>query len=119
MAYSHAIIFKQSPFQNKSGQDALELALTLATFEQDVALFFKDAGVLQLVKNLNGQIAGRKTYTAAFKSLDLYDIEQVFVCENSLAKFGLTEQDLIIPVSLINVQNWREQLGNHQRILTF
>ena len=119
MQHSHAIIFKQSPLQNQSGQDGLELALTLATFEQKVVLFFKDAGVLQLSQSINGELVGRKTYTAGFKSLDLYDIEEVYVCAESLSQFALTPPELLIDVTLLSSQQWREKLAEHDRALTF
>lgn len=119
MANSHAIIFTQSPFQNQLGQDGLELALTLATFEQAVSLFFRDTGVLQLLSQLDGTHLGRKTYTDAFKSLDLYDIEDVFVCQDSLALLNIDPLQLNIPVSLLNQKQWSAELAKHNRILTF
>jgi len=117
--HSHAIIFKQAPLQNQSGQDGLELALTLATFEQPVALFFTGAGVLQLSRNIQGELAGRKTYTDAFKSLELYDIDQIYVCESSLSEFALSGDQLTIEVDILDNQAWRDKLAEHDRALTF
>ncbi|KMT63925.1 sulfurtransferase complex subunit TusC [Catenovulum maritimum] len=116
---SHAIILTQSPFQNDQGKEALELALTLATFEQAVSLYFKDAAVLQLIKNLNGEGINRKTYTDGFKALDLYDIENVFVLTTSLDSYNLAPEALNIPVISLTEQEWRESLVNTNTVLTF
>lgn len=119
MQPTHAILFKQSPFQNKAGQDGLELALTLATFEQPVELFFKGLGIQQLLKELTGEPAGRKTYTAAFKSLELYDIEAVYVYQPSLAQLNVTPEQLAIDVTVLTPSQWHQKLKSQNRVLSF
>lgn len=119
MQPTHAVLFKQSPFQSKAGQDGLELALTLATFEQPVELFFKDLGIQQLLKGLTGEPAGRKTYTAAFKSLELYDIEAVYVYQPSLAQLNISLEQLAIEVIALTPAQWHQKLQAQDRVLSF
>lgn len=117
--YTHAIIFNTSPFQNDSGKEALELALTLATYEQPVSLFFKEAGVLQLLKDLSGEQINKKNFTDAFKALELYDIHNVYVLDSALTSFNLTVQSLNIEVRILTQQSWHDKLHQFDRILNF
>ncbi|MER2492265.1 sulfurtransferase complex subunit TusC [Catenovulum sediminis] len=116
---SHAIIITSAPFENAKGQEALELALTLATFEQAVALFFSGSGLLQLLKSQNAELLKLKNYTDGFKALDLYDIEDVFIEQQSLADLHLNENDLLIETQALTKSEWLLQLANYNVILKF
>ncbi|WP_217434833.1 sulfurtransferase complex subunit TusC [Marinifaba aquimaris] len=114
-----AIINQSSPYQTQLGREALDLALVLGTYEQDVRLFFKDAGVLQLMKEQNGEAIGSKDFTSTFKALDLYEIEQVYVLDQSLNDYGLTANDLTIDTVIVDAPEFYAQLRQCQCQMRF
>ncbi|WP_017446265.1 sulfurtransferase complex subunit TusC [Gayadomonas joobiniege] len=116
---SHAIIINSAPFSQTKGQEALELALVLATFEEKVAIFFSGQGVLQLLSDVDGDSINEKNYPQGFKALDLYDIEEVYVLAEDLASFNLTQSELAINVKLISAPDWLPTLAKFSVQLTF
>lgn len=54
-----------------------------------------------------------------FKLLDLCDIEQRYICEQSLQQFELSEQDLIISCHQINRTLLVDKLQKAKKIITF
>ena len=61
-------------------------------------LFLIGDGVLQLLKEQQPAAILQRHYAPTFKMLELYDIEEVYVCADSLAERGVTVDDLLIPV---------------------
>ena len=55
-------------------------------------------GVLHLLKEQQPAAILQRHYAPTFKMLELYDIEEVYVCADSLAERGVTVDDLLIPV---------------------
>jgi tRNA 2-thiouridine synthesizing protein C len=66
-----------------------------------VSLAFIDDGVYQLVKGQETQGAGMKNFSPTYRALEGYDIEKLFVERESLAARGLSESDLLVPVSVM------------------
>ena len=68
------------------GLDAL-LAATAFCDEEEIGVFFIDDGVLNLLDGQNPELLLQKDFIRTFKLLDLYDIEQRFVCADSLDQY--------------------------------
>ncbi|MNP69484.1 sulfur relay protein TusC [compost metagenome] len=51
--------------------------------------------------------------------LELYDIEEVYVCAASLAERGLTAVDLLIPVTALSPAEIRHQWGRCTTHISF
>lgn len=89
-------------FNSYKAQEMLDLALALSTFEHTVQLLFIDSAVLQLLKNQQPNLNYRKDFITTFKALAMYDINDIYVDEASLAQFKLSKEDLIIDVTIVN-----------------
>lgn len=101
----YAIINTATTLDSVKGKEALDLALMLASFEFEVSLFFIEDGVYQTLAQ-QPELVGGKDYPASFKALSFYDIEDIYVCSDSLAERGLEEkanipQQQIIPATEI------------------
>ncbi|EWH10386.1 DsrE family protein [Catenovulum agarivorans DS-2] len=117
--HKHAIVFTQSPFATDKGKEGLELALTLATYEQPIALFFTGQAPLQLAKNINSDLLQRKNYTQGFNALDLYDIEQVYINAQSLDELQLNQRDLSIAAQVLSTEEFVAKLSHFDVVLQF
>ena len=114
------IIFKTAPHGNPNGREALDLALLSASFDQKVILIFSDEGVLNLVENQNPELIKAKDYIATFKALPLYEIDDIFVCQQSLLEFGLSKNTLNInEAQIADQQCIQTQLKLADEVLVF
>ena len=64
--------------------------------------FFIDDGVLNLLDGQNPELLLQKDFIRTFKLLNLYDIEQRFVCADSLDQYNLQTEQLIISAEKID-----------------
>ncbi|MFV7772558.1 sulfurtransferase complex subunit TusC [Shewanella marisflavi] len=92
------LIFRHAPHGSAKAREGLDFALLSASFEQEVSIIFADEGVLNLLPGQTPEVIGAKDFVAAFKALPLYDIEQVYACQQSLQDYSLTEEDAAFPV---------------------
>lgn len=116
---SLAIVNQTAPFGVNNYRESLDMLLANASYDRPVALFFEGDGVYQLLKNTNANLTGNKDLTKTYGLLDLYDIEEIFVCSDSLAKRGLTLASLHIDVICLPPQQWLEKLATFDHTMSF
>ena len=92
----------KAPYGTIYSLEVLEMVLISAAFDQDVHLAFLDDGVYQLVKNQDPAAIAVKNHSKTYKALEMYDIEKLFVCGDSLAERGLSEDDLMVDVAVLS-----------------
>ena len=93
--------------------ETLDTALVAAVFDQQVSLLFREAGVRQL--QVSGTIPG--DVSDALGSLPEYGIEGIYVCAEALAAAGLSENDLCIPVQVLETQAQRDLLAAQDAVV--
>ncbi|WP_109079214.1 sulfurtransferase complex subunit TusC [Aggregatibacter kilianii] len=116
-----AFIFRHAPYgtaNTREGLDAL-LAATAFCAEEDIAVFFLDDGVLNLQPQQHAESTLQKDTASALKLLNLYEIEQRYVCVDSLQQFGLKPQDLMLTCETLPRARLLSILQQSEKILTF
>lgn len=113
------ILFRHSPYGSSSNREAIDFALLSASFEQQVSLVFCNEALLHLLPNQHPEQIGSKDYVSVFKAFDLYEIETVLACEESMHQLELTAQDLAIDADVVNAQTIAEQLQSADEVLVF
>ncbi|HXP97964.1 MAG TPA: sulfurtransferase complex subunit TusC [Telmatospirillum sp.] len=93
---------RKAPFGSGQAGEMLDAALIAASFDQHVHLAFLDDGVFQLIKHQRPDTLEQRDFASTFLDLAEYDIDHVWVERDSLAERGLTETDLLIPVTLVD-----------------
>jgi len=114
-----AILNSKAPYSNTAGKDALDIALIFASFEQAPSLFFQGDGVYQLIANQDGSLISVKDYLKTFAAFEFYDIEDIYVCENSLIERKLTTDFHIEQIQVLSTQKFTQQLMSNNTILRF
>ncbi len=114
-----AIINSKAPFSSSHGKDALDIALIFGSFEQKVSLFFQGDGVYQLINNQDGSLLSIKDYLKTFSAFEFYDIEDIYVCQQSLVNRKLSEEFHIDAVKVLASIEFGIALNSHQHILRF
>jgi tRNA 2-thiouridine synthesizing protein C len=114
-----AILNSKAPYAHSAGKDALDIALVFGSFEQPISLFFQGDGVWQLIQEQDGAVISIKDYLKTFSAFEFYDIEEVYVCQASLAERNLSATFHIDEVQVLNKQGFAEKLASHHNILRF
>lgn len=114
-----AILNTQAPFSSPVGKEALDAALIFGSYEQPTSLFFLADGVFQLIAEQNPTLLDVKDYLKTFSALEFYDIENIYVCEQSLIERGLLASFHLENVQVLSKMEFSQCLHQHQVIYRF
>jgi tRNA 2-thiouridine synthesizing protein C len=93
---------RKAPHGTVYALESLETVLISAAFDQDVSVVFIDDGVFQLKKDQDTTGVNMKNFSRTFRALDGYDVEKLYVEKESLEARGLTQDDLIVDVEVLD-----------------
>lgn len=85
---------RKAPYGTVYALESLEVVLIGAAFEQDVTLAFIDDGVYELTKGQNTKAIGMKNFSPTYSALGDYDVNKIYVEQESLEERGLSLDDL-------------------------
>ncbi len=106
-------INRKAPHGTVYAQESLEVVLIAAAFEQDVALAFIDDGVYQLMQNQDTSALGNKNFSPTYRALGDYDVNQIYVEQESLELRGLSKEDLMPLTYEDEDDDWAEKDSIH------
>nr|VFJ62438.1 MAG: tRNA 2-thiouridine synthesizing protein C [Candidatus Kentron sp. FW] len=86
---------RRAPYGSIYALESLEVVLIGAAFEQDVSLLFLDDGVYQLKKDQNTDGLDMKNFSPTYNALGDYDVNKIYVEQESLEERGLAIDDLL------------------------
>ena len=93
---------RKAPHGTIYALESLEVVLISAAFDQDVSLVFVDDGVYQLKKGQQTKGIETKNFSPTYRALEGYDVEKLYVEQESLSARGLSEEDLIVDVTVLS-----------------
>jgi tRNA 2-thiouridine synthesizing protein C len=82
-------------------------------------MVFMDDGVYELMKGQDTQDVGVKNFSPTYRALEMYDVEKLYVEQESMEARGLSEDDLIVPVEVMSSQRISELMEEQDIILSF
>ena len=112
-------LHRKPPHSTLATREAVDAALASAAFGVQTAMLFLDDGVFQIRTGQNPDAAGLKRTAPMFESLELYGVEQIYVCADSLAARNLEPADLVIPAEPVDADTIRQIMARFHHILTF
>lgn len=115
-----AFIFTQGPHGTSAGREGLDALLATSALMEDISVFFMSDGLFQLTPLQQPEKILARNYIATFGVLPLYDVDQCFVCEDSLKSRGLsTSYEWVLDVASLSVSEIRERLAGFDVVMTF
>jgi tRNA 2-thiouridine synthesizing protein C len=114
-----AFINRKAPYGTIYALESLEVVLISAAFDQDVSLVFADDGVYQLKKGQATKAVGMKNFSPTYRALEGYDIEKLYVEKESMEARGLTTDDLIVDVEVLDAAEMAALLEEQDVVLSF
>ncbi|MEO8103448.1 MAG: sulfurtransferase complex subunit TusC [Betaproteobacteria bacterium] len=109
---------RKAPYGTVYALESLEVVLITATFDQDVSVVFMDDGVYELAKGQNTKAVEIKNFSPAYRALDGYDVEKLYVERESLDARGLTEADLVVAVEVLSAAEMGRLMAEQDVVLS-
>ena len=110
---------RKAPHGTIYALESLEVVLITAAFDQDVSLVFLGDGVYQLKKGQQTKGIETKNFSTTYRALDGYDIEKLYVEKESMDARGLTEDDLLVDVTVLTSKEMGTLMGQQDVVLSF
>jgi len=95
-------VLRHAPHGTIYSYEGLEMILIMAAYEQDLSVVFIGDGVYAIKKNQDTAGIGIKGFAKTFMALDGYDVEKLYVDRVSLEERGLSENDLVVDVEVLD-----------------
>nr|WP_314741763.1 sulfurtransferase complex subunit TusC [uncultured Haemophilus sp.] len=122
MKYKLAILFTQPPFGSSISREGLDALLAASAFcdEEELAICFLNDGVFNLVAGQQPEKILQKDHIATFKLIELYDLTECFVCQESIAERGLENSEWVLnEVRKVSRNALFDVLHQADKVLTF
>lgn len=115
-----AFVFTESPFASSASREGLDALLAATAFvdEEQIGVFFIGDGVLNLYPQ-QPHLLSQKDIQAAFKLLDLYEIEQRYSAQEAWQSVGLDAEQGIIQTQCVTLEKLLHTLADAEKVLTF
>lgn len=110
---------RKAPIGTVYALESLEVVLIGAAFEQDVSMVFLDDGVYQIVKGMDTTAVEMKNFSPTYRALEMYDVEKLFVSKEALDERGLTADDLLVDVEVLDTKQMADLMDEQDVILSF
>jgi len=115
-----AFIFTQGPHGSSAGREGLDALLATSALTEDIGVFFMADGVFQLMPTQQPEKILARNYIATFGVLSLYDVDECFVCAESLKARGLSAaHEWVLDVVPLSVSEIRSRLAEYDVVMTF
>jgi tRNA 2-thiouridine synthesizing protein C len=111
------VLSQHSPFDDMHIRDALDMTLIFAAIEQNISWLFTGPAVLALKQNQSPETVGLKNYFKSIKTLEIYDVENIYVCEKSLIDYNLSKNDLIIDVITLDFKAQSQLISAQKQVI--
>jgi tRNA 2-thiouridine synthesizing protein C len=113
------LVNRKAPYGTIYALESLEVVLITSAFQQEVAVAFVDDGVYQLKKGMQTKAIATKNFSPTYRALEDYDIDQLYVEAESLAVRGLSAEDLVAPVKVVDSATLARLMEQQDVVLSF
>lgn len=113
-------ISRHAPYGSSLAKDALDAILAASAYDQQLSLLFMNDGVFQLLANQAPENISQKSFAAILPVLPIYEINSIYVHDESLKKRQITINELVIEgVQIIDSAAICSLLAQQDQLLSF
>lgn len=113
------LLIRHSPYGSSLARASIDVALAAAAFDQAVSVLFVGDGVLQLLPDQDTGEKGARNLGRLLASLPLYDIEQVYVDAEAVARYHLDLDTTPVAARSLDRKAMSQLLLSHDHLLGF
>ena len=110
---------RKAPHGSIYALEGLEVILIFGAYDQEISAVFMDDAVFSLKKGQDTTELGTKEFAPTFRVLEAYGVENRYVDKDSMEQRGLTEEDLVIDVEVMDRKALRKVMGEQDVLLPF
>jgi len=112
------LVFRHAPYGNALAREGLEAALACGAMGAKTSVLYINEGVWQLLEPQDSGTIDCKNQAAMASALPLYDVDDIWVDEDSLKQRNLSSAD-INAGKIIDTARVQELLATSHSILSF
>ena len=112
-----AVLVTSLPLDGIAARESFDLIFALAAVDHQVSVIFSDDAVYQLVKATDSAELMIKDFRRSFKLFELYDIEQLYVCAESLKLRQLQANALVLDAQPLESSELSKLLYAQQHVI--
>jgi tRNA 2-thiouridine synthesizing protein C len=109
-------IISAPPYSNKRGTAQLDAAMVAAAFDAEVSLMFSQDGIYSLLPNQSAHAIDQRAFSKVLEALSDYEVNQLYVCSESLASRGIVLSDLM-PVQPLDLAAQRTLIATQDAVI--
>jgi tRNA 2-thiouridine synthesizing protein C len=114
-----AILMRKAPYGSVYTAEGFRSVMGIGVFEMDAVLIFVEDGVYALVKDQNPEQLDMQPLGEGFPMLPEFGVNGFYVHQPSLEERGLSVDDLVIKVQLIDNAGLAKLLAEYGAVLSF
>lgn len=114
-----AVVMRKAPYGSVYTAEGFRTLMGIAVFEMDISVVFMDDGVYALLKGQAPQKLDMKPLGDGFPMLTEFDVKRFYVHDESLKERGLTTDDLLMDVEVVDGARIAEILEAAGKVLPF
>ncbi|QIQ42090.1 MAG: sulfurtransferase complex subunit TusC [Buchnera aphidicola (Microlophium carnosum)] len=114
-----AFVFSHAPHGTSFGREGLDAIFSISSIFKKISLFFIGDGVLQLINSHQSENILSRNYTSSFSILSFYNIKDFYCCKASLIERGLSNNNFILNINILDSYMLRSKLDNYDAIMNF
>jgi tRNA 2-thiouridine synthesizing protein C len=95
------IVIDQAPYGSWSGREGLDMAFSLAAFDQNCALLFSGAGVNWLRSGQQPDGLGQKSVAQNLGAAAIFGVEALYADAKACQRYNLTDSAMIAGVTAV------------------
>ena len=113
-----ALITRRAPHGSIYAYETLETVLIMAAYDQDISMIFIDDGVYALKSDQNTDAIGIKGFVKTLTALEDYDVEKLYVDKVSMEERGLTKNDFVVDVEVLESSEIAKIMAEQDSIIS-
>ncbi|RLC62182.1 MAG: sulfurtransferase complex subunit TusC [Chloroflexi bacterium] len=102
MSETVAVLMRKAPYGSVYTAEGFRSMMGIGVFELDISVVFVDDGVYALAKGQNPAALDMKPLGEGFPMLPDFGVTKFYVHEGSLQERGLTQDDLVMNVEMVD-----------------
>jgi len=102
MGNTVAVLMRKAPYGSVYAAEGFRSIMGIGVFEMDIHVVFLDDGVYTLVKGQDPTALDMKPLGDGFPMLPDFGVTQFYVHDQSLSERGLTPDDLVMEVEIVD-----------------
>jgi tRNA 2-thiouridine synthesizing protein C len=114
-----AVLMRKAPYGSVYTAEGFRTLMGIAVFEMDISVVFMDDGVYALLQDQDPEKLDMKPLGDGFPMLTEFDVSKFYVHDQSLTDRGLTTDDLLMDVEIVDGARIAQILADAGKVLPF